>query len=93
MEKSITVKQSDFGKLCIFATRYCHSTHYIPKKIHDILEPLISELSDEDLEQLKADIIVYEEFGQMHKTIRTDWLHWVQIVNSEAERRANVTGA
>ena len=53
----IKLNDEEFGTLAICALRYCHGRQtYMPKRVQDIVEAHLSELSDKDLRVIEEDL-------------------------------------
>lgn len=52
----IDINQEDFGVICVCALRYCHGRRtYMPSLVQEIVMAHFKDLSDKDLESIRAD--------------------------------------
>ena len=85
----IKLNEEEFGTLAICALRYCHGRQtYMPKRVQDIVETHLSELSDNDLRVIEEDLNDMRDYDVGDPDIDLPNWQWFQYeVEKERKRR------
>lgn len=85
----IKLNDEEFGTLAICALRYCHGRQtYMPKRVQDIVETHLSELSDKDLCVIEEDLNNMRDYDFGDPDIDLpNWLWFKYEVEKERKRR------
>lgn len=85
----IKLNDEEFGILAICALRYCHGRQtYMPKRVQDIVETHLSELSDKDLRVIEEDLNNMRDYDFGDPVIdRPNWQRFQYAVEEERKRR------
>lgn len=79
----IDISQEDFGTLCVCALRYCHGRRtYMPSLVQKIVSKHFKDLSDRDLQSIRADAVFQQELNLWGDDCdERDWKRFYQAID------------